>query len=119
VQGLGELEARVMDILWSASEPLAVRDVLGHMTSERELAYTTVMTVLDNLHRKGLVEREKAGRAYRYRPTSSREERAAHLLRDLLNDVPDPQAVLLHFARIVSDEESDVLRKALRRRKST
>lgn len=57
--GLGEREATIMELLWSATEPVTVRDVLDRL--ERPLAYTTVMTVLDNLHNKGHVTREKSG----------------------------------------------------------
>ncbi|WP_165702559.1 BlaI/MecI/CopY family transcriptional regulator, partial [Mycobacteroides abscessus] len=63
--GLGEREATIMELLWSAAEPVTVRDVLDRL--ERPLAYTTVMTVLDNLHNKGHVTREKVGRAFQYR----------------------------------------------------
>ncbi len=64
---LGELEASVMDVLWNATEPMKVRDVLAEVNRDRELAYTTIMTVLDNLHRKDWVVRELDGRAYRTR----------------------------------------------------
>ena len=52
MQGLGELKAAVMDVLWHAEEPRSVRDVLQGINRDRTLAYTTIMTVLDNLHRK-------------------------------------------------------------------
>src|SRR5687768_14855028 len=65
--GLGELEAAVMAVLWRSPEPLRVRDVQERLTKRRPLAYTTVMTVLHNLHRKGWVVRRMDGRAYRYR----------------------------------------------------
>lgn len=110
---LGELEAAVMDVLWGAAEPYRVRDVRARLADERPLAYTTVMTVLDNLHRKGWVRRELDGRAYLYRPVASREEETARALRDLLDSSGDPEAVLLHFARSVSERESAVLRGAL------
>jgi predicted transcriptional regulator len=110
---LGELEAVVMDVLWSGDEPLRVRDVRLRLAPERPLAYTTVMTVLDNLHRKGWVRRELDGRAYLYRPAASREEETARALRDLLDAGGDTEAVLLHFARSVSERESAVLRDAL------
>ncbi len=58
MRGLGELESAVMDVLWSMPGPLRVRDVLDELAPGRTLAYTTVMTVLDNLHRKGWVQRE-------------------------------------------------------------
>ncbi|UJW29965.1 BlaI/MecI/CopY family transcriptional regulator [Saccharothrix sp. AJ9571] len=113
---LGELETSVMDVLWSAPEPMLVRAVLDELNRHRDLAYTTVMTVLDNLYRKDWVTREREGRAYRYQPAISREEAAAQALRDVLDATGDPESVLLHFAKSVTDSESDALRKALRRR---
>jgi predicted transcriptional regulator len=113
VRGLGELEAAVMDVLWSSPESHRVRDVLEELAPQRKLAYTTVMTVLDNLHRKGWVQREMDGRAYRYRPSATREEVTARALRDLLDASSDVETVLLHFARSVSERESAVLRDAL------
>lgn len=113
MQGLGELEAAVMDVLWRGEQPMRVREVLDALMPTRRLAYTTVMTVLDNLHRKGWVAREMTNRAYRYRPVSSREEATARAVRDLLDSSGDPEAALLHFVRSVSPRESELLRKAL------
>ena len=113
---LGTLEAAVMDVLWSANGPLTVRAVLEQMPGKRNLAYTTVMTVLSNLHRKGMVDRESAGRAYSYRPALSRQETAAASLRETLHAFDDPRSVLLHFAETASEEESTVLRNGLARR---
>lgn len=110
---LGELEAAVMDVLWGSGVPYRVRDVRTRLAEDRPLAYTTVMTVLDNLHRKGWVHRELDGRAYLYRPAATREEETARALRDLLDSCGDSETVLLHFARSVSDRESAVLRDAL------
>jgi predicted transcriptional regulator len=116
MQGLGDLEGAVMDVLWRADGPMSVRAVLAELSSTRKLAYTTVMTVLDNLHRKGWVERELHNRAYQYLPSEKREEAATRVLRELLDSTGDPEAVLLHFAQSVSEEESAVLRRGLRRR---
>jgi len=113
MRGLGELESAVMDVLWSMPGPLRVRDVLDELAPGRTLAYTTVMTVLDNLHRKGWVQREMQGRAYRYRSAASREEVTARALRSLLDSSGDAEAALLHFVRSVSDWEVSVLREAL------
>lgn len=77
MRALGELQAAVMDILWAHPAPLKVREVLEQLDTGRALAYTTVMTVLDVLHSKGWVERELQGKAYLYRPVSSREETTA------------------------------------------
>ncbi|MDX5961856.1 BlaI/MecI/CopY family transcriptional regulator [Rhodococcus opacus] len=116
MQGLGELEALVMDVLWRSSDALRVRDVIDGLDDEREPAYTTVMTVLDNLYRKDWVHRERVGRAYRYQATRSREDAAAGALRSLLDSTGDPTGVLLHFARGTSDNESKILARGLRER---
>ena len=63
---LGELEEKVMRILWRRREPTTVREVFEQLTTGRDLAYTTVMTVMDRLWRKGLLSRDLRGRAYQY-----------------------------------------------------
>ncbi len=112
---LGELESAVMQVLWSADGPLRVREVMDLLESPRPHAYTTVMTVLDNLHGKGMADRALEGRAYRYFPAKSRSEHGAEMLRQVLTASGDPENVLLHFARSASEEESAFLRKALRK----
>ena len=66
---LGELEERLMTILWDAP-PMAVREVVTRL-GKRQLAYTTVMTTLDRLHKKGLLARHKEGNAFVYQPAMS------------------------------------------------
>ena len=112
---LGDLEAAVMEILWSAAAPLRVREVMGQIDPDRKLAYTTVMTVLDNLHTKGLADRDRDGRAYAYRAAKSRSELGAELLREVLETSGDPERVLLHFAQSATPEESQFLRRAARK----
>ena len=112
---LGQLEAVVMHRLWEWSGPVSVREVVDDLQRERDIAYTTVMTVLDNLHRKGLVKREKDGRAYRYTATMSREAHAAGLLEDVLAQSPDRGATLLSFVGQLSAHEQVQLRAALSR----
>jgi predicted transcriptional regulator len=81
---LGELETVVLETLWSSKTPLSVREVLERVKRRPPLAYTTILTVLDRLHDKGLVAREKDGNAFRYWPEMSREQwlgdRAAEVL---------------------------------------
>lgn len=98
--------------LWSADGPLTVRDV--HDRLERELAYTTVMTVLGRLAKKGLVRQERDGKAYRYAAASSREQMAAEVMIDALGDVgEDRTAALVAFVDRVGPEEAEALRRAL------
>ena len=73
----GELENQVLEILWSQGRPMTPRDVHDVLSADRTLAYTTAMTILVRLWEKGLVDRERSGRAFAYRPVLSREERAA------------------------------------------
>ena len=109
----GDLEAVVMDHLWSADEPLTVRDVLERIARDRPLAYTTVMTVMDNLHRKGIVSREREGRAFRYRPTKDRAAHTAELMHELLSGSGDTSVTLLRFLDTMSANEVKKLKRAL------
>lgn len=74
MHGLGELEAAVMDVVWSVDGPVKVRDVLDELDTGKELAYTTVMTVMENLRRKDWLDRERDGRAFAYVPRLTRAE---------------------------------------------
>ena len=110
---LGQLEAAVMERLWSWDRPVAVREVLEDLQEERPLAYTTVMTVLDNLHRKGMVLREKSGRAYLYRPTRSRATHTAELMEQALSGTEDRGTALMRFVEQMSADEVGELRRVL------
>ena len=113
VRRLGQLEAAVMARLWEADGPLSVRDVVDDLRSDRQIAYTTVLTVLDNLHSKGFVDRVKSGRAFRYSARASREEHVAALMGEALADTPDRAAALLHFVEQIPREDAARLRAAL------
>lgn len=118
---LGELEARLMDVLWDSAQPVSVRHVLTAITShvgDKQLAYTTVMTVLDNLFQKGWLQRDLDGRAYLYRPAASREDYVAELMRDALASSPDQTAALVRFTEQLTPSESDALRVALQMRRT-
>jgi predicted transcriptional regulator len=103
-----------MEVLWDRGESCLVREV-ARALSERDLAYTTVMTVLDRLEKKGVVRRRREGRAWLYETTSTREEYIARLMLDALDLTGDRSAALTHFAMSVSRPEGEVLSKALRR----
>ena len=105
-----------MDTLWSDGPDLSVRDVMDRMEArgEKELAYTTVMTVLDRLAKKGLVHRERDGRAYRYAPAHTRDELVADVMHTALEgDTADRTAALVAFVNRVSPDEATALREAL------
>ncbi|MCG5433199.1 BlaI/MecI/CopY family transcriptional regulator [Mycobacterium sp. MYCO198283] len=116
VARLGELERAVMDQLWSAPEPQTVRQVHEALSERRDLAYTTVMTVLQRLAKKDLVVQHRDDRAHRYAPRHGRDELVAGLMVDALEQAEDSggrEAALVHFVERVGADEADALRRAL------
>ncbi len=113
---LGDLERAVMEQLWAlpVGNELTVREV-HEALANRELAYTTVMTVLDRLAKKQLVTRVRDGRAWRYQAAASREQLTAETLRTSLAplDAGDRQTVLMHFLQDASDADLAALRAGL------
>src|ERR1700684_1325831 len=109
----GELEAVIMDQLWEWGRPVLVREVVDALHDDRGLAYTTVMTVMENLHRKGWLRRERDGRAWRYEPTGSRSSYTAALMNDALAASADRRTALAHFALQMSPHDAALLRDAL------
>jgi predicted transcriptional regulator len=116
---LGDLERTVMDLLWATPIALTaneLRDSIAEAPSGetgRELAVTTVLTVLSRLEKKGLVERERDSRPHRYRSVTSREDHTAELMHEVLVTAPDREAVLARFLGGVSEAEAETLRKLL------
>jgi predicted transcriptional regulator len=94
---------------------VTVRELHGELSAERVIAYTTVMSTMDNLHRKGWLERVKEGKAYRYRASASREEYSARLMREALAGGGDTEVVLSHFLAQIDGEESEALQSVLGR----
>jgi predicted transcriptional regulator len=113
VRGLGELESTIMDHMWAIKEPASVRDVLVHLQKDRPLAYTTVMTVMDKLHTKGLLKRKPVGRAYVYEAVSSKEAYTADVMRDSLAKSGNRAATLVHFLERLTPDEASALEAAL------
>jgi predicted transcriptional regulator len=126
---LGELERAVMETLWdltsdrdpdrsggtggAVARTATARQVADRLGADRQLAYTTVLTVLDRLERKGLVRRLRERRAHRYAPIATREAYAAELMLEALGSASNRDAALVRFVDAVSPEEAEVLRRAL------
>src|SRR5690348_12814062 len=95
---LGPLERRVLEALWIRPDPASVRDLQPEF---QEIAYTTLMTTMDRLHRKGMLRRVKEGRAFFYTPQLSRQEfesaRAADALSVALANESSQLVPLLSF----------------------
>jgi len=111
----GELEAVIMDRLWDQGRPMLVREMVEALREDRPLAYTTVMTVMENLHRKGWLRRERDGRAWRYEPTGSRSGYTAALMNEALATSNDRRTALAHFVLQMSPHDAALLREALDR----
>ena len=109
---LGELEAVIMDRLWGMGRPVLVREVVEDLRPSRPLAYTTVMTVMENLHRKGWLRRERDGRAWRY-TAGSRSGYTAALMSDALGTSTDRRTALAHFVLEMSPHDVALLQQAL------
>lgn len=101
-----------MDVLWERHGYMTVREV-GRALADRDLAHTTVMTVLDRLAKKEFAARERDGRAWRYRPAASREAYVTELMLDALSQTGNRDAALARFAQSVTSPEAEALRKAL------
>jgi predicted transcriptional regulator len=109
----GELEAVIMDRLWRYGHPVPVREVVEDLQKDRAIAYTTVLTVMDKLQKKGWLRREKAGRGHVYEPLVSRETYTARLMRSALATSDNQAAAFVHFLSELSDEEARALRAAM------
>ncbi|UUN28402.1 BlaI/MecI/CopY family transcriptional regulator [Streptomyces sp. FIT100] len=111
---LGELEDAVMTRIWQWNRPVTVREVLEDLQQDRSIAYTTVMTVMDNLHQKGWVRREVEGRAYRYTAVSTRAAYSAALMNEAWSKSDNPAAALVAFFGMMSQEQREALQDAIR-----
>jgi predicted transcriptional regulator len=118
-RSFGELEAVIMDRIWNRDPETAttVRKVFDELSAERDIAYTTVMSTMDNLHGKGWLTRQRDGKAYLYWAVMSREQHSARLMREALEAGGKSDVVLSHFLERIGPEESARLRAALQRLK--
>jgi predicted transcriptional regulator len=107
----GPLELQVLESLWARGGPVSVRDLQCDFP---RAAYTTLMTTLDRLFRKGVLEREKAGRAFVYRPRYTREALRSGLAEQALGSLLGPDAgsvrpILSCFVDVVSRTDRALL----------
>ncbi len=115
---LGDLERAVMDLLWDAESPLTANELRDQLAAPggvdgKELAVTTVLTVLARLEKKGLVARERDIRPHRYTAVTNREEHTVALMNEALGTVLDREAVLARFIGGISAAEAQSLRQLL------
>ncbi|MBO1269678.1 BlaI/MecI/CopY family transcriptional regulator [Arthrobacter cavernae] len=107
----GDLESAIMEQIWHAEGPLLVREVLEGL--DRGLAYNTVHTVTEILHRKGWLTKERDGRAFRYGAAAGRDKYVAGLVTEALSVTDDRTAALVGFVEGMRPEEADELHRLL------
>lgn len=110
-RGFGELESDVLAALWSVQVPLVAADVRTALSTPT--AYNTVQTILTRLMEKGLVTRERVGRAHAYRPVQGQAELAAHRMHEVMDRDNDHAAVLQRFVAGLSPDDEAALRTLL------
>lgn len=108
---MGSLEANVLEELWKSPMPLTPADVQTRL--DGDLAYTTVMTILTRLWKKGTVDRSRSGRAYAYSPAVTQAEFLAERMRGELRRTKDRPAVLSQFVDKLSKKDTEALRDLL------
>lgn len=114
-RAFGDLEAVVMERVWDHHEPVTVRDVYEDLAQHRQIAYTTVMSTMDNLYRKRWLTRQRSGKAYVYEAIMSREERSARLMKAAFDAGGDTNMVLSFFVDQMNEQQSAQLKAALRK----
>lgn len=107
----GDLESAIMTEVWQADGPLLVREILDRL--DRGLAYNTVQTVTEILSRKGWLDKERDGRAFRYAATSTQGAYVAGLIQEALSFSDDRTAALVGFVESMPGDEADELRELL------
>jgi predicted transcriptional regulator len=107
---LGDLEADVMETMWQMGE-CSVRDVYERMRLDKELAYTTVMTVMSRLSDKGLLSRRQRGKAYIYVPSMGREQYLDKVVGEVMDSLlfSHRDKVISHFVDRLGEADEKAL----------
>ena len=110
-RAIGELEDQIMAYVWVTGTPVTPTEV--HQGVAPELAYTTVMTVLTRLWKKGMLSRQREGRAFAYEASETEATHRATKMHSTLHDAQDSSAVLSSFVESLTSAEAAQLRKIL------
>jgi len=110
---LGSLESDVMEVVWLKNTEVSVRDILETLVGTREIAYTTVMTVMGRLAEKGLLTRRKEGNAFLFSPVITREDFTAQLVDNVVDDLLSDfsEAAMASFISRVGKKDLEAIEK--------
>jgi BlaI family penicillinase repressor len=113
-------ELQIMKVVWSR-EKATVRDVYEEMLEERKIAYTTVMTMMNVLEKKGHLRKKAEGRSFLYRPTRPQQKVVGSMVREFVERVfggaPGPLLAHLVEEENISAEELDALAKRIKEKR--
>jgi len=112
-RGMGELERAVMSALWDGDDWMTPRQVLERLDLDPPVVYSTVMTILRRLWKKGIVTRQRSGKAFAYRPVQGQGEQIAARMTELLEATDDPESALTHFLASLDARRRRHVRKLL------
>ena len=115
-RAMGSLESAVLDVLWQTDTAVKPGEVLERLSIDPPVSYATVLTILRRLWKKGLVTRERIGKADHYQPARTRDEQTAATMADAFAAAGNPSAALGHFVAQLSADEASALRRILKRR---
>lgn len=115
---LGPLEQQIMRHVWDAAgkEPVFVRQIFKLINKERQIAYTTVMTIMNRLEEKGLLKREKDGKAYLYTPQTSQQKTVKSLVHQTMQSLVNQfgHEAITAFADELQQLPEDELKKIIK-----
>jgi predicted transcriptional regulator len=110
---MGELEAEVMAILWDGGTWMTPREVLVRLSGGPPIVYSTVMTIMRRLWKKGVLERRALGKGFTYLPRRGKEEQTAASMVALLSATNDAETALTHFLAGIDESKRRQLRRLL------
>lgn len=113
---LGELEKEIMEVVWQSTKPITVRLVFESISNRRKIAYTTVMTIMSRLVKKGYLKTEVSGKAYIYKAVYTKDKFLTRISRQIIKNFVSSfgDAAVAHFAqemgKIPADKKSKLLK---------
>lgn len=118
---LGELEKEIMEVVWQSTQPITVRLVFESISKKRKIAYTTVMTIMGRLAKKGYLKTEASGKAYIYKAVLSKDKFLTKVSRQIIRNLISSfgNTAIAHFAQELEKIPVEKKQKLLRLLKET
>lgn len=113
---LGELEKEVMEVVWQSAKSITVRHVFESIRKRRKIAYTTVMTIMGRLVKKGFLKTEVSGKAYIYKAVFSKDKFLTRISRQIIKNLTSSfgDTAIAHFAQELEKIPADKKQRLLK-----